>query len=314
MIENYALTLSNLPSIDAIQTVSYTEKLTEVNARLNAETPTLLNEDLQPVHYEAEITESNGRYFWSIPVDKNQSRYYLDLPITAMGRQAHITAYHEIRHQQQFNEAVKSVMVATATGGDLDNLALREGLTRFDNETDDQFRKRIILKPESLAQGTAGSYVFHSLNADSSIKQAIAISPVVGEVVVYLLNKNGNGFVDAETLAVVDAYLNEPDRNAFDDITVLSAEIIEYQINIDLVFYSNSDQAQIIAAIVANYASFKEQNEIIGSSIDDLIITNQLLCGNKFKQITFNSSVSVQIGAHQAPFCTQLVINGEVVA
>lgn len=178
---------------------------------------------------------------------------------------AETAAYREMLVRQRANESALAVMLAYATGSDLDQIGANFNLQRLvlvpadPNTTpptpaimegDPAFRARIQLVYESYTTaGSEGSYVFHALSADAKVKDVQPISPTPGQVVVYVLSNDGNGTADEILLNKVAATLNkEQVRPLTDNVIVQSASIIEYTVTAELVLYPGPDSNVILQA------------------------------------------------------------------
>jgi phage-related baseplate assembly protein len=62
-----------------------------------------------------------------------------------------IAAYREYLLRERINNAARGLMLAYATGSDLDHLRSNLRLTRFIGETDSEFRSRIQLAPDGYS-------------------------------------------------------------------------------------------------------------------------------------------------------------------
>jgi len=161
-------------------------------------------------------------------------------------------AYREVILRQRVNEAARAVMVAYATGSDLDQLAVNNGVQRLvlkpaDSttipptdavmESDSDLRMRIPQAFEGLSvAGPSGAYEYHARSADGRVADASAISPSPAEVTITILSRDNDGKATPDLLAAVDKALNDEDvRPVADRVTVQAAEIVPYQI--DAVLY-----------------------------------------------------------------------------
>jgi phage-related baseplate assembly protein len=161
-------------------------------------------------------------------------------------------AYREVILRQRINEAARAVMVAYATGSDLDQLAANNGVQRLvlkpaDSttipptdavmESDSDLRMRIPQAFEGLSvAGPSGAYEYHARSADGRVADASAISPAPAEVTITILSRDNDGKATPDLLAAVDKALNDEDvRPVADRVTVQAAEIVPYQI--DAVLY-----------------------------------------------------------------------------
>ena len=158
-----------------------------------------------------------------------------------------VAAYRELLIRARVNDAARGLMLAFATGGNLDQIGANKGVVRLAGESDSDFRKRIQLSPEGFTTaGSEGSYVFHGLSASPDVKDIQAVSPNPGEVVVYVLSRTGDGTAAAPLLATVDAALSaETVRPLTDQVTVQSADVTTYAITAELTIYPGPD-AEIV--------------------------------------------------------------------
>lgn len=171
-------------------------------------------------------------------------------------------AYREMLLRQRVNDAARSVMVAHAMGGDLDHLAALFGVPRLllvaadpDHdieavwESDEDFRRRIVLAPESYSvAGPEGAYIYHALSADPRVLDASAISPEPGQVLVTILARAGDGSAPADLVDIVRDYLSaETRRPLADHVLVQSATIINFVVEAELTTFSGPDAALVVA-------------------------------------------------------------------
>ncbi|MBB4268102.1 baseplate assembly protein [Roseospira visakhapatnamensis] len=120
-------------------------------------------------------------------------------------------AYGELVLRARINDAARAVLLATATGADLDNLAALVNTVRLTvvpadpdatpptgavMETDAALRGRVQLAWEGLnTAGPVGAYRYHALAADGRVRDAAIVSPTPGDVVVTILGHDGDGAV-----------------------------------------------------------------------------------------------------------------------
>lgn len=177
-------------------------------------------------------------------------------------------AYRETLLRQRINDAARAVMLAYASGPDLEHLGARDDIYRLlidagnptaippvpaVYESDADYRRRIQLSPEGYTTaGSMDSYIFHSLSAASNVADASAISPTPGNVTVYVLSRAAPGVASEELLNTVRAALNaENVRPMTDLVTVQSASIVNYAITAELVMLPGPDSAVVHDAALA---------------------------------------------------------------
>ena len=136
-------------------------------------------------------------------------------------------------------------------------------------ESDDDLRRRIQLADEQLnTAGSRGSYVSLTLNADQLVKDADAISPDDGLITVYVLSRTGDGTADETLISTVEAALNDEDaRPMTDNVTVLSATIVEYSIEAEITVYPGPDAAVVLANAIAAAQSYADSTRKMGYDI-----------------------------------------------
>jgi phage-related baseplate assembly protein len=202
-----------------------------------------------------------------------------------------VVAYRELVLRARINAAARSVMLAYATGADLDNLAALLGVERqqispanaqtgapavFEDDT--ALRRRVLLAPDSFSvAGPASAYVFHALTADPAVLDASAISRVPGEVIVSILSRTGDGTASPQLVASVANLLKSDGiRPLTDKVTVQSAEIVTFDIDAQLVLYPGPDQALILAAANASLDALIAANRSLGRDLTRSAITAAL--------------------------------------
>jgi len=197
-----------------------------------------------------------------------------------------VCAYREFLLRQRVNDASRAVMLAYATGTDLENLGAIFGTTRKTlvaadgttipptpavMESDADFRYRITLALEGLSTaGPEGSYLYHSLKSPNVIDASIVGPPTVspGNVLVTLLGPIGSGSVTTSVITEVAAILNAEDvRPLTDAVTVQSATITNYTVSATIYTFSGPDPAVVIANATASVQAFADAHHKIGYDI-----------------------------------------------
>ncbi|MEX3924406.1 baseplate J/gp47 family protein [Paraburkholderia sp. BR10936] len=195
-----------------------------------------------------------------------------------------VAAYREMLVRQRANEAVRAVMLAYAKGSDLDQIGANYNVARLTikpadsttipptpavMEEDDDYRMRIPLSLESYTTaGSEGSYVFQALSAIGTISDIQAESPSPGQVVVYVLSRNGNGAASSEEIDAVTAALSAKTvRPMTDQVSVLSAAVGTYEIDADLTLFDGPDADVVIAAAESAAQAYADSVHKIGYDV-----------------------------------------------
>ncbi|MBC3943786.1 baseplate assembly protein [Erwinia persicina] len=249
--------LSQLPAPDVVEALDYETLLAERKATLIS---------LYPADQQAAIART------------------LTLESEPIVKLLQENAYREIILRQRVNEAARANMVAFATGGDLDQLGVNNGVLRLTitpaddaaippvaavMESDDDFRLRVAGAFEGLSvAGPTGAYEYHAKSADGRVADASAISPSPAVVTVTVLSREGNGTAPADLLAVVDAALNDENvRPVADRVTVQSAAIVDYRVDATLFIYPGPEAEPIRVAAEARLAAFVSAQRRLGRDI-----------------------------------------------
>jgi len=196
-----------------------------------------------------------------------------------------VAAYRELVLRARVNDAAKAVLLAHATGADLDNLAALLGVVRLvvqqaDDttnpktpeilETDARFRARIQLALEGFSTaGPTGAYVFWGLSASALVKDIDATSPTPGVVVVTVLSTQADGTPDQALLDTVNAQLNaEETRPLTDQVTVQGPSTLHsYNVTAELTLYPGPSAEAVRQAAEDAVAALVTQHHALGHDI-----------------------------------------------
>jgi phage-related baseplate assembly protein len=186
----------------------------------------------------------------------------LELESEPLARLLQENAFREILLRQRINDAARAVMLAYATGTDLDQLAANADVERLtltpadpENgvdavmESDKDLRYRVQLAPESLSvAGPEGSYKSLTLKADPRVLDASVSSPEPATVVVTVLSREGDGVAAPDLLAAVAASLSgKYVRPLTDKVVVQTAVIVPYQVKATLYTFPGPDASVVMA-------------------------------------------------------------------
>lgn len=135
---------------------------------------------------------------------------------------AETTGFREMILRGRINDAATSVMLAYATGTDLDQIAARYGVQRMEGETDAMFRTRVQLAPEALTvAGSAGAYAFHARSASTQIVDVAVFSPSPGRVDVLPLIASDDGIPSDGLIELVRRAVTAENRKPLTDYVVV---------------------------------------------------------------------------------------------
>ena len=288
-----AIDLSNIPAPEVVETLDFSAILAAMVADLQARDPAF-----------TALVESDPA--WKI---------------------LEVAAYRELLLRQRINDASRAVMLAFATGADLEHLGALFGVTRKTlvagnpsaippvvavMESDADLRYRITLALEGLSTaGPEGAYLYHALKSEA-VKHASVTGPPIlspGQVLVTLLGTTGSGAVTSTVISEVAAILNDEDvRPLTDQVTVQGATIIPYTIQATLYTYAGPDSAVVIAQAQTAAQAFADAHHRIGYDIPRSGIFAALhVAGVQRVELT-QPAADIAANYSQAAFCTGLNI------
>jgi phage-related baseplate assembly protein len=188
-------------------------------------------------------------------------------------------AYRETLLRALVNDKARAVLIAYATGSDLDHLGALFGVVRAvivpaaDGnpavlESDDRFRRRIQLAPEAFSTvGPRGAYIFFALTLDPSIADAWAYSPRDGHVHVVVAGANGQDVSDVVLARLVDRFGREDTVPLTDIITVRRAEVVSYPVAVTVSFPRGPDPVLIKIRVEDAIRAYAAERYRIGTDV-----------------------------------------------
>jgi phage-related baseplate assembly protein len=248
-----------------------------------------------------------------------------------------ICAYREMLVRQEVNEAAQAVMLAYATGSDLDQLAALFGVTRLvitpanpDTfpatpavmESDTALRSRLQLSLDGFSTaGPVGAYQFWALSAAGTIKDASVVGPPTvspGDVVVTIMSNSyvnpANGLVDgtasaAEIAAVVAALNAQSVRPLTDQVTVQSVTVTTYSITAEIFVGDGPDGATVLTSAQAAVAALVAARSKVGLPVYLNSIIGALMVPGVTNVTVTAPTEDVAIDYHHTAFCPAANIN-----
>ena len=240
---------------------------------------------VETLDYETILTERKATLVSLYPEDQQEAvARTLTLESEPIVKLLQENAYREVIWRQRVNEAARAVMLAYATGADLDQLGANASVGRLvitpaDEttlpptpavmESDTDYRLRIQQAPEGLSTaGSTGAYQFHGRSADGRVADISVISPEPACVTVSVLSRENNGSASDDLLAVVRAALNDEDvRPVADRVTVQSAAIVDYTIDAALYLYPGPESEPVLSAAKAKLQTYISAQHRLGRDI-----------------------------------------------
>jgi phage-related baseplate assembly protein len=289
-----AIALDKLPAPDVVEQIDYEQVLSDMVADLLARAPGLAD---------------------TLALESEPLRKLLE-----------VCAYRETLLRQRVNEASKAVMLASAQGGDLDQIAANYQVQRLlidagdpdavppvppTYEDDANLRRRVQLSFEGFSTaGPEGAYIFHALAADADILDASVTSPRPGDVLVTVMSRTGDGTASADLVAAVETILSSDDvRPLTDHVTAQSAEIVPYTVTAELTLYPGPDSTVVLAAAEASLNQYISTHHRLGHDIT-LSGLYAALHQEGVQNVGLTApAADIVISRHQAAYCTGATVS-----
>jgi len=239
-----------------------------------------------------------------------------------------LSSYREVRFRARVNDAARAVMLAFATGADLEHLAVlfdveRLTITPADpennieavKERDEDLRARTQLAPQGYSvAGPEVAYIKHARDADGRVLSASVVSPAPCEIVVTILSRIGDGSADADLIEIVNRALSSDDvRPLTDKVTVQGAQILRYAIRATLRFFSGPDRVVALAEANKRAQQYADDMHKLGMEVTDDGLYAAIRVAGVQKVILETPLGGIPVTKQQATYCTHIeLIDGGV--
>lgn len=283
---------------------------------------------VQEPSYETLLTQRKEKFLSLQESDEMRQHWQarLQLESEPVVKLLEENAYLELLLRTNINESAKAVMLAYATGSDLDQLGALFGVTRLiiqaedlksnpptpaKYEDDERFRTRIQMSLEGLTTaGSRASYEFHALSTSAKIKDVDVTSPTAGTVKVAILSTEGQGTANGDLIKAVKEQLNaEHIRPLTDTVLVESAVILTYEIQATITLYPSVLESVVMGNINQAIASYVNKQHSLGIDITRSGIYAALHQEGVQNVKLTKPMDDLIVQPHQAAYCTQIQVN-----
>ncbi|KZK83610.1 Baseplate J-like protein [Pseudovibrio sp. Ad13] len=237
-------------------------------------------------------------------------------------------ASRELYMNARINAAVKSVLLATATGSDLDHRGAGRGVARLvlddsdpENtiyEDDESYRARIQLVLESYSPyGPEGAYVYWALQASGDVLDVVPYGPddnldppiPPAEPVICVLSRIGDGVASNALLESVYQNLKSDKRRPVGDkLTVISATPVHYEVEAELQVVSASTASIVEEQAQATLQKFISTRLAIGRPLYRTTLAAALKVDGVEEVIITKPAADVMVGPFEAPYASSVKI------
>lgn len=283
---------------------------------------------VQELSYETLLTKRKEKFLSLQESDEMRQHWQarLQLESEPVVKLLEENAYLELLLRTNINESAKAVMLAYATGSDLDQLGALFGVTRLiiqaedlksnppttaKYEDDERFRTRIQMSLEGLTTaGSRASYEFHALSTSAKIKDVDVTSPTAGTVKVAILSTEGQGTADGDLIKAVKEQLNaEHIRPLTDTVLVESAVILTYEIQATITLYPSVLESVVMGNVNQAITSYVNKQHSLGIDITRSGIYAALHQEGVQNVKLTKPMDDLIVQPHQAAYCTQIQVN-----
>lgn len=234
---------------------------------------------------------------------------------------AEVFAFREMLVRQRANDSSKAVLLAYASGTDLEHKAAEKNLERrliseatptaaAIYETDSSLRKRIQLAPEGYTTaGSEGSYLFHGMNADVRVKDIEPVSPDRGIAAIYVLSTEGDGTASEELINIVDQALNKKIiRPLTDYVQVYSASIIQYRVEAVLEIENGPDKNIVLQDAITEVKKYVDSVHKLNTKVSITGIISALQRKGVIDVDLISPLIKIEPVSGQAAYCTDILV------
>lgn len=283
---------------------------------------------VQELSYETLLTQRKEKFLSLQESDEMRQHWQarLQLESEPVVKLLEENAYLELLLRTNINESAKAVMLAYATGSDLDQLGALFGVTRLiiqaedlksnpptpaKYEDDERFRTRIQMSLEGLTTaGSRASYEFHALSTSAKIKDVDVTSQTAGTVKVAILSTEGQGTADGYLIKAVKEQLNaEHIRPLTDTVLVESAVILTYEIQATITLYPSVLESVVMGNVNQAITSYVNKQHSLGIDITRSGIYAALHQEGVQNVKLTKPMDDLIVQPHQAAYCTQIQVN-----
>lgn len=242
-------------------------------------------------------------------------------------KEGEAAAYQLLIAYQRINDAVRAVLLASASGADLDQVAAGCEVERLmispgdpdaippvepTYESDEAFRERTQLSWSKLSvAGPRNAYIYFARSADADVVDVGVYGPedhnLRGEVHVYVLSRTGQGEASAALCNTVYQTLSPDDvRPLTDYVTVKSAEIVPYSIKAELQIPEGPDRQTVYDNALSVLKNYTELSHRVDTMIPESAIYACLHQKGVARVKLASPAADILMQMGQAPWCESI--------
>lgn len=261
---------------------------------------------IQDVNFEDVLADVKSDYVSRYP----DAAAIIELESSPVVKLLEVAAYRETVLLNRINQAAKAVMLATARGADLDNLAAIVPLTRLEGEPDASFAARIQLAPEGFSTaGPRGGYMFHAQSAHSDITDVYVEEAAPGTVNIYVLTSDIS--VDPAIIAAVSGALNADEvRPLTDQVSIKPFVAVPFDIEADITFTNDLTMAAALDAADLSLHSYLDTRRRFGRDVTIAGLYAALLVHGVENVNLISPAADIVVKAHEVAVAGSVTVVG----
>lgn len=175
-------------------------------------------------------------------------------------------AYRQLLDYHLLNTTLRGLLPAFSTGVNLEHIAARTGIVRLQIgtkpdtgepvwEDDDTFRMRYFASFGAPAAGSEDAYVFAAMTAYPGAWHVNCAGRdehgIPGQVDIVVTAPGGQPVEEADLIRIARACNTKSVRPLTDQVNVLAAEVLEYEVELLVDIMRGPDPAEVRAAVIA---------------------------------------------------------------
>ncbi|HEM7785403.1 TPA: baseplate J/gp47 family protein [Acinetobacter baumannii] len=282
---------------------------------------------IEPIDYESILFERKNDLINRFNDDqKDQIIEILNRESEPLTKFLEENAYRETVLRNRINTAARALLLAFATGNDLDQIGANFNVKRLiitpaDNtktppipavyESDESFRERIQLAFDTLSvAGPEAAYKKIARDSDGRVGDVSVISPQPAYITLTILQTDSqNGFASPELIQIVNKAVTAEDKRPIGDrVTVQSADIINYSIDAKLYIGKDPEAATLLQQALRNVNDYATKQKRLGRSIRLSAIYAALHIDGVSRVELISPAADVVLTPAQASYCTNISV------
>lgn len=220
-----------------------------------------------------------------------------------------IFAYYINLLKCQFNDAANLNLIENSRYPILDFLGKRVKCERLEDESEENYIKRILLAPEGYSvAGPESAYIYHALSTSAEILDATVEAP---DNPIRITSQNGYVAVNSKELSSEDFEISVDDNwetveltlnRSFNEGEKISVTIPHpYKLNLNVLTQDDETSNDILEAVAQNLIAFKpiaDKVNVLSSVTLEFIVSGTVIISKNAIQEEIESAVNASLKAY----------------